>query len=183
MQNTFFTREEFNERFHIEIASARDVFEARSKSGIEDYSFGLYDFIYISDEKEKLELLSSFLYDNYSYKKLEVKKWGDKWELTGDAEQFPVDKDNLIFWSLDLYCKGYEFDCILDGYGATSDPDLGSPIMNAELEDHYFNLGLEAYNKRNFGMAIINWSTAIKINPNDPNSWYSRAIAKENLFA
>ena len=82
-----------------------------------------------------------------------------------------------------MFCKGYEFDCILDGYGATSDPDLGSPTMDIGLEDHYFDLGLEAYNKRNFGMAIINSSTAIKIKPSDPNSWYSRAIAKENLFA
>ena len=47
--------------------------------------------------------------------------------------------------------------------------------------DYYFELAMEAYNKGNLGMSIIHFSTAIKINPNDPNSWYSRATIKDQL--
>ena len=99
-----------------------------------------------------------------------------------DATEFPVDEENLRYWALDLYSKGYEFDCKLDGYGATANPnDQKFPDLGANLYEHYFELAMDAYNKKNLGMAIVHFSTAIKIKPGDPNSWYSRAIAKDQL--
>jgi tetratricopeptide (TPR) repeat protein len=182
MGNTFFIKSQFNGNFGKEMASATSVYEQRKKSGLDDYSLATYDFVFISDEKDKLARLRDFLNVNYGYKILEIKKEDDYWELTGEALEFPVDENNLMYWALDLYCKAYEFDCRLDGYGAMGDPkDQSFPDMETDKADHYFELAMEAYNKRNLGMAIIHFSTAIKINPDDPNSWYSRAAVKDEL--
>jgi tetratricopeptide (TPR) repeat protein len=141
-----------------------------------------YDFVFISDTKEKLIALGAFLSKNYDYKINAPVKRDGHWELTGDATEFPVDENNLMYWGLDLYCKGYEFDCKLDGYGAMGDPQKQSfPDLEAKDDDFYFELAMEAFNKGNLGMAVIHFSTAIKINPDDPNSWYSRAAVKDQL--
>lgn len=182
MENRFFTRKQFADGFGKEIVAASEVYERRKKDGIKDYALATYDFDFISDSKNKLDSLGDFLAVNYSYKIKEIKKVNEYWELTGDATEFPVDEDNLRYWVLDLYAKGYEFDCKLDGYGAMADPkNQNFPDLNITLYDHYFELAMDAYDKKNSGMAIINFSTAIKIKPADPNAWYSRAIAKDEL--
>jgi tetratricopeptide (TPR) repeat protein len=182
MENTFFTWQQFKDNFGKELVSASDVYEQRKKSGMEDYAFATYDFVFISDSKNKLEALGNFLASNYDYKIGEPKKADEYWELTGDATAFPVDKDNLTYWALDLYCKGYEFDSRLDGYGASGNPkDQNFPDLDRSLYGHYFDLGMGAYDQRNLGMATIHLSTAIKINSGDPNAWYSRAALKDEL--
>jgi len=182
MANKFFTKTQFNDNFGKEMVSANSVYEQRIKSGVASYALATYDFVFISDEQDKLTRLAKFLATNYEYKVNEIKEQDNYWELTGDATEFPVDENNLMYWALDLYCKGYEFDCKLDGYGALGDPkNQRFPDMEINNADHYFELAMEAYNKRNLGMAVIHFSTAIKINPNDPNSWYSRAIIKDEL--
>jgi tetratricopeptide (TPR) repeat protein len=182
MENTYFTQDQFNDNFGKEMVSATEVYEERKKSGMKDYALATYDFVYISESKNKLDALGHFLATNYGYKIGETKKEKEYWELSGDATEFPVDEDNLMYWALDLYCKGNEFDCKLDGYGALADPNKQDfPNMDTSLDTHYFELAMEAYNKQNLGMAIIHFSTAIKINPKDPNSWYSRAVAKDEL--
>lgn len=182
MENTFFTKSEFKNNFGKEMSSAVSVYEQRKNSGIEDYALATYDFVFITDKQDKLTRLSNFLSTNYDYKINEKKKQDDYWELTGDATEFPVDENNLMYWALDLYCKGYEFDCKLDGYGATGDPENQKfPDMVINSDDYYFELAMAAYNRRNLGMAAIHFTTAIKINPNDPNSWYSRAFIKDEL--
>jgi tetratricopeptide (TPR) repeat protein len=182
MEKRYFTQEQFNKNFGKEMVSAFEVYEQRKKSGIKDYALATYDFVYISDSKNKLDSLGGFLKTNCNFKIGETKKEDGYWELTGDATEFPVDEDNLMYWALDLYCKGYEFDCKLDGYGAMGDPkNQNFPPMDSSLEEYYFELAMDAYNKRNLGMAIIHFSTVIKINPKDPNAWYSRAIIKDEL--
>lgn len=183
MDNTFFTLEQFNENFAKEMVSASEVYERRKESGMKDYSLAKYDFVYISDDKGKLNSLAAFLQSNYNYSKLEIKKQKKHWELSGEATEFPVDEDNLLYWALDLYCKGYEFDCILDGYGAMGDPNnQGFPNMKENSSADYFNLAIDAYNNRNLGMAIVHFTTSIRIDPSDPDSWYSRGIAKDELY-
>jgi tetratricopeptide (TPR) repeat protein len=182
MENIFFTKVQFNSNFGKEMASANSVYEQRKISGMDDFALATYDFIFIADEQDKLTRLGNFLSASYGYQINELKKRDEYWELTGDATEFPVDENNLMYWALDLYCKGYEFDCKLDGYGAMGDPKSQRfTDMGANNADYYFGLAMQAYNKRNLGMAIIHFSTAIKINPNDPDSWYSRAIVKDEL--
>ncbi|TWI94779.1 TPR repeat protein [Mucilaginibacter frigoritolerans] len=182
MENTFFTKAEFNARFGKEMDSAISVYEQRSKSGMLDYSMASYDFVFISDAREKLESLGNLLRENYSYKIGEVRKGEEYWEISGDSTEFPVDESNLMYWALDLYCKGYKYDCKLDGYGAMGDPK-NQTFADVETKnaDYYFELAMESYNNSNLGMSIIHFSTAIKINPDDPNSWYSRAAVKDQL--
>ena len=180
MGNIFFEKNQFNSNFGKEMVSASSVYEQRKKSGMQDYTLATYDFVFISNEKANLFRLAEFLKVNYEYKINEIVKH-DYWELKGNSTEFPVDENNLMYWALDLYCKGYEFDCKLDGYGAMGDPK-GQKFPDMKIDaGHYFDLAMEAYNKRNLGMATIHFSTAIKINPNDPNSWYSRAIIKDEL--
>ncbi len=182
MENRYLTRDEFSSNLNKEMICASQVYKLRKKNGIKDYAIASYDFVFTSNSRNKLDLLRHFLEANYKYKRGEIKLGNRQWELSGDATAFPVDEENLVYWALDLYCKGYEFDCKLEAYGAMADLESPNfPKMDIDLEDYYFELGMEAYNKRNLGMAIIHFSTVIKINPQDPNAWYSRAIFKEEL--
>lgn len=182
MANTFFTRNRFKADFGREMEVAHSVFARRKESGMADLALAVYDFIFISDKESNLVKLGNFLQSNYSYKINEIKESEEYWELRGASIEFPVNEDNLMFWALDMYCKGYEFDSELDGYGAEGDSQNQKfPDIQTKDADHYFELAMDAYNKRNLSMAIIHFSTAIQINPNDPNSWYSRAILKDEL--
>ncbi|MBL7873283.1 MAG: tetratricopeptide repeat protein [Cyclobacteriaceae bacterium] len=178
----YFTHEEFVANFGKEMVSAEDLYNLFKKNGLTDNALGTFDIVYISDKKEKLDLLGEFLTENYGFRMKSSEQVGDHWEIAGDTKPIPVDSENLLYWALDLYVKGFEFDCNLDGYGAMMDhkkPEF--LIMDSTMEDHYFEAGLDSYNKRNLGSAIINWTIVTKINPKDPNSYYSRAIAKNEL--
>lgn len=178
----YFTHEEFVENFGNEMVSAEDLYNQLKKNGLTDNALGTFDIVYISDTKEKLDSLGEFLTKNYGFKMKSPEKVGDHWEMAGDAKPIPVDSENLLYWALDLYVKGFEFDCNLDGYGAMMNHKKPEFLkMGATMEDHYFEAGLKAYNRRDLGSAIINWTLAIKINPKDPNAYYSRAIAKNEL--
>jgi tetratricopeptide (TPR) repeat protein len=182
MKDRFFSRAEFNERFGKEMASVASVYERRNKDGMQDYSLATYDFVFISDTKDKLESLGKVLSHNFGYTVGEVRQGNKYWEIAGDATEFPVDENNLMYWALGLYCKGYEFDCELDGYGAAGNPDNQTfADIETKSADYYFELAMAAYNKGDMGMSVIHFSTAIKIDPTDPNFWYSRAAVKDQL--
>jgi tetratricopeptide (TPR) repeat protein len=182
LQNRFHTQSDFVANFGKEMTSALSVYEQRRKSGLKPDSLAVYDFIFISDTEQKLKSLGDFLASNYQYQIKEITKHKGYYEITGNSTEFPVNEDNLMYWALDLYCKGYAFDCTLDGYGATGDPENQAFLeLNAAQYDKYFELAMASYDRQYFGMAFIHFSTAIKINPNDPNGWYSRAIVKDNL--
>ncbi|MBT1687259.1 tetratricopeptide repeat protein [Dawidia soli] len=178
----YFTHEEFVSNFQKEMVSAQDVYNQFKKNGLTDNALGTFDIVYISDSKKKLDSLGGFLTQNYGFKMKSSAKAGDHWEMAGDTKPIPVDLENLLYWALDLYVKGFAFDCRLDGYGAMMDHRKPEFLkMDPTLEVHYFKAGLDAYNKRDLGSAIINWTLVTKINPNDPNAYYSRAIAKNEL--
>jgi tetratricopeptide (TPR) repeat protein len=183
MDNRYFTADEFNDNFGKEMAVSQDVFEGMKKSGLQDYQYCEFDFDFISDSKEKLVPLGDLLREKYQCKNIEIKKLEEVWDLSGQAPAFPVDSDNLLFWALDLYIKGYHFDCKLDGYGAMVDTDKPEfPDTDVSKADYYFDQALTAYNNGNKGLAIIHFSTAIRIAPKDPNSYYSRACVKDELY-
>jgi hypothetical protein len=168
MSNTYHTQSQFYDSFGKEMASAVSVYTRRRKSGMKENSLAVYDFIFISDTEKKLRLLGDFLDENYNYKIKAITAHKEYYELRGDSTEFPVDEDNLLYWALDLYCKGYEFDCRLDGYGAVGDSDNQKfPSMKIENYEQYFDLAMSAYDNRNLGMAFIHLSTAIKIDPNN----------------
>lgn len=182
MESRFVTEEQFVADFGKEMASVTSLYEQMKKNGLVAGNLTTFDFTYLSNSKAKLDTLSAFFTDNYGFKMWPVTKDKDDWELTGDATEFPVDEDNLMFWALDLYCKGYEFDCELTGYGAVTDPKSQvAPKLNRKLADQYFDLALKAYNKRNLGMSFAHFSTVLKLDPKDANAWYSRAIIKDQL--
>jgi tetratricopeptide (TPR) repeat protein len=138
----------------------------------------------ISDSREKIRALHQYMTNQYLYTLEPIKQRDDGlWELSGVTNPFPVTADNLMYWALDMYKLGYEFDAELDGYGAPYDPkEQFFPELTKEKEDEYFDLGIERYNAHDLSGAIINWSNVIEINAKEANAFYSRAIAKNELY-
>src|SRR5690606_17690368 len=140
------------------------------------------DFTFISDKKENLQKLGEFIKSHYPYTVQEVKKYGKLWEINGETNEIPMTADNLLYWSLDMYKRGYEFDAKLDAYGGPFDTkNQIFPIIDTTKADNYFEKGLKCYNSGDLSGAIFNWSLTIQIDPTDPNAYYSRAIVKNEL--
>ena len=183
MNNTFYTWDNFVENFGKEMVSAEDVYNQMVKSGLTDYSLSNFDFHFVSDKREKLERLQEFFQKNYPYEIKSLKQVNNLWELSGLTNEIPVTADNLLYWALDMYKRGYEFDAELDGYGAPFDhenPKL--PDFDKAKEDYYFNKGVECYEAGDLSGALINWTNVLVINPNEPNAYYSRAVVKNELY-
>lgn len=183
-EDRFITWEQFSQNFGKEIVSALDVFNNMKVNGVSDFSLAKLDFNFISNSKEKLEKLHGFIDEHYPYEVKSIKKIKKGlWELNGETNEIPITEDNLLYWGLDMYKRGYEFDTKLDGYGALFDPkNQKFPELTQEKEDSYFNKGIECYNSGNLSGAILNWTICIKINPKNPNAYYSRAIVKNELY-
>lgn len=118
----YFSWEEFSENFGKEMVSAEDVFNSMVKSGLKDNCLTKMDFTFVSDKKENLNKLSEFIKTHYPYSVQEVKKYGKLWEINGETNEIPITSDNLMYWALDMYKRGYEFDSTLDAYGGLFDP-------------------------------------------------------------
>lgn len=183
MENKFITWDDFVDGFGKEMVSAEDVFNSMTKSGLKDNCLTKMDFTFISDKKENLEKLGEFIKTHYPYSVQEVKKYEELWEINGETNEIPITADNLLFWGLDMYKKGYEFDSKLDAYGGPFDPkNQKFPIIDATKTDFYFDKGLECYNNGDLSGAIFNWSLSIQIDPFDSYAYYSRAIVKNELY-
>ncbi len=184
MENTYFTWDGFADNFGKEMVSAQDVYDQMVKSGLTDNSLANFDFHFVSDKKENLEKLSQFISEHYPYEIKTIKSIENNlWELNGLTNEIPVTADNLLYWGLDMYKRGYEFDSKLDGYGALFDhktPKL--PDLDKSKEDFYFDKGIACYNSGDLSAAVINWTLVLIINPNEPNAYYSRAIVKNELY-
>ncbi|MDO3425965.1 tetratricopeptide repeat protein [Chryseobacterium sp. APV1] len=182
MENTYITWESFTKGFGKEMVIAEDVYNNMvERSGLKDHCLSKFDFTFVSDKRENLIKLSNFLNEHYPYSVDEVTEYEDVWEINGKTNEIAVTKDNLTYWALDMYKRGYEFDAVLDAYGSFFDP---KEQIFPELEDadYYFDLGIECYYKGDLSGAITNFSLAISINPNEPDAYYSRAIVKNELY-
>lgn len=180
MNNRYFTEKAFNKEYGKEMISAITVYENMTKSGFKEDALAIFDFDFTSNKKEKLDSLSKFLTDNYDFKLKNPEKEKDHWILQGDAIELPYTKDNLMFWAIDLYCKGFEFDCRLNGYGALTDPE-NLTYLNLQSVDSFHMKGMDALNKRNFGAAIIYFTVALKIDPKDKISLQARGYCKDEI--
>lgn len=184
MENSYFTWDEFVSNFGKEMVSAEDVHNQMVKSGLIDHSLGNFDFHFVSDKKSNLESLSQFITEHYPYEIKSLKSIEDGlWELHGLTNEIPVTSEILLFWGLDMYKRGYEFDSKLEAYGALYDhkkPKL--PNLEKSQEDIYFDKGVDCYNSGDLSGAMINWTLVLAINKNEPNAYYSRAIVKNELY-
>ncbi|MEI6412585.1 MAG: tetratricopeptide repeat protein, partial [Bacteroidota bacterium] len=173
----------FVDGFGKEMATAEDVYKRMAKSGLVENCLTIMDFTYVSDKIEKLEKLGAFIKAHYPYSVQEVKKYNGLWEINGETNEIPITADNLLFWSLDMYKRGYEFDAELVAYGGPTDPnDQRFPSLDTSKAAFYFDKALECYNQGNLSGSIFNWSLTIAIDPKDPNAYYSRAIVKDELY-
>lgn len=183
MEQKFFTWENFVDGFGKEMVSAEDVFNNMVKSGLKDNCLTKMDFTFISDKKENLQKLGEFIKSHYPYSIQEVKKYGKLWEINGETNEIPMTADNLLYWGLDMYKRGYEFDAKLDAYGGPFDPkDQKFPEIDSSKADYYFDKGLDCYNSGDLSGAIFNWTLTIQIDSTDPNAYNSRAIVKNELY-
>jgi tetratricopeptide (TPR) repeat protein len=88
-----------------------------------------------------------------------------------------------MYWALDLYAKGFEFDCILNGYGALTDPNsISFPDLTNSTSDDFFDKGISELNKRNLSAAIIYFGIAIQLNPDSEKCYQARGYCKDELF-
>jgi tetratricopeptide (TPR) repeat protein len=183
MAKRFFTEEDFNKQYGKEMVSAVTVYERMTKNGFKDNALATFDFDFVSDKKEKLDSLSKFLNDNYHYKLKAVKKQDGQWMLEGEAIELPYTEDNLMFWAIDLYCKGYEFDCQLNGYGALTDPkNITYLDLKKDSAESFHKKGIDAINKRDFGAAIIYFTIALEIDPKKAKTWQARGYCKDEIY-
>lgn len=184
MSKRFFKQGEFNKNYGTEMASAVSVYERMTGNGFKDDALATFDFDFTSDKKEKLLALGDFLQETYTYTIKTPKKQGKQWLLKGDAKEFPYNEDSLLFWAIDLYCKGYEFDCKLNGYGALTDPkNLVYLDTKNKTGDDFHKDGINAVRKRNFGAAIIYFTVALQLDPLKAKSWHARGYCKDELYA
>ena len=183
MENKYITWDNFVDGFGKEMVSAEDVFNNMVKNGLKDNTLTKMDFTFVSDKKENLIRLGEFIKSHYPYKVQEVKKFENLWEINGETNEFPMTADNLMYWALDMYKRGYEFDATIDAYGGLADSKTAKfPQMDTTKADYYFDKGLECYNNGDLSGAIFNWTLTIEIDPKDPNAYYSRAIVKNELY-
>jgi tetratricopeptide (TPR) repeat protein len=182
MSKRYFTEEDFNNKYGKEMVSAVTVYGRMTKNGFKENALATFDFDFTSDKKENLDSLSKFLKDNYDFTLKNPKRQEDHWLLEGDAIGLPYNEDNLMFWALDLYCKGYEFDCRLGGYGALTDPkNLTYLELENETAENFHKKGIDAINKRNFGAAIIYFTTALKLDEKKAKTWQARGYCKDEI--
>ena len=185
MENTYFTWAAFSKNYNDEINSADSVYFSMESNGLTPYSMLAFDFHFLSDSKAKLNNLALLLKNSYGYKVLEpVKTENGVWDLSGKTSPFPVTADNLVYWTLDMYKRGYEFDAKFDGFGAPFDKNNQFfPPFEATTADEFFNKGFDYYNQGNLSAAIAQWTNTLKVNSKDVDALYSRAIAKNELYA
>jgi len=183
MENKYISWDNFVDGFGKEMVSAEDVFNNMVKSGLKNNAMTKMDFTFVSDKKENLIKLGEFIKTHYPYSVQEVKRFDKLWEINGETNEFPMTADNLLFWALDMYKRGYEFDATIDAYGGLADSKTAIfPILDSTKTDYYFDKGLECYNNGDLSGAIFNWTLSIETDPTDPNAYYSRAIVKNELY-
>lgn len=183
MENKYITWDDFVEGFGKEMVSAEDVFNSMAKSGLKSNTLTKMDFTFVSDKKENLIKLAAFLKAHYPYTLQEIKTSDKLWEINGETNEFPMTADNLLYWGLDMYKRGYEFDARFDAYGGIANSKTAKfPILESAQADYYFDKGVECYENGDLSGSIFNWTLAIEIAPTDPNAYYSRAIVKNELY-
>ncbi len=139
MENRFFTWDKFVDNFGKEMATAEAVYDGMAKNGLKDNCLVKMDFTFVSDSKENLDALDKFIRTRYPYTLQATEKQNNLWELNGETNEIPITADNLLYWTLDMYKRGYEFDATLEAYGGPFDrKDQKYPDLVEVSADSYF---------------------------------------------
>ena len=179
----YITWDDFTKNFGKEMVSAESVYSNMANSGLKDNCLTKMDFTFVSNKKENLQKLGEFLELHYQYKVFKIKKYGKLWEINGETNEIPITADNLLFWGLDMYKRGYEYDSKIEAYGGYFDQkNQKFPELDSTKFDFFYDKGLECYNNGNLSGALFNWSLVIIIDPNSHDAYYSRAIVKDELY-
>ena len=149
-------------------------------AGAPPFATRMFDVTFVSNAREKLASLAKDLAVAGYKLETPTKTVAGRWECSGTSMPLPVGEDTLVYWVIDLYCRGFEHDCKLEAYGAMSGGDF-EPIDLTKPAKHYFDAAMAAYEAGNGGLAIAWFSVAIWIEPDNPNSWYSRACVKDQI--
>lgn len=182
MKNIYFTWERYLENWRTGLLDAVTLYEIVEKGIFPEYGLNSLEFTFVSDKKENLKNLSNRLSENFNCSSIKIKKRKENYELNGNTEEFPITKDNIIFWRLSFYKEGYDFDSELTDFGASFDKD------NVEFLDYsekngstYCKKALESFQNGNSFGAIVNWNNAVKVNPKDYDSYYNLGYVKNEL--
>jgi len=183
MKNQFFTWDDFVENFGAEMRIAGEVYEGLKENGLKDNCLCKFDFTFVSDRKENLELLAGILAEGYSYTVGDIEPADEVWELNGETDEIAVTEAQLLYWALDMAKCGYQFDAKFEAYGAPFDPnEQRFPDLDPSREGFWFDRAESQYDTGNLSAALIGWSHVIAINPRNADAFYSRAIVKAELF-
>ncbi|ATL49052.1 hypothetical protein COR50_18790 [Chitinophaga caeni] len=179
----FFTVAMFNEQYKEEMLAAIAVYEQMLAAGFQEYANAKFEIKFTGDDLQKIIGIKDFLIGNYGFEMDSPQQDGNLFSVSGQAEEFPVDKENLAYWAIDLFCTGFDYDCKFDGYALLNDLNAEQhfPTMDKNSAGYYVDQAMTAYRRGNYGYTIIHLSSAIRIQADDANTWYARAIAKEAI--
>jgi tetratricopeptide (TPR) repeat protein len=166
----FFDEDDFDAGFDAELEDAASI-EAQLRADNPPFAPIVVDVTFASDDAKKLAGLAKSL-TAMSYRMGTPARAGDVVECTGESPPLPLAEGTLVGLVADLACRAYEFDCKLAGYGAPTPaaaPDL------AQSGKHYFDQAMAAFERGNRGLALALFTQALAVEPENPNTWYSRA--------
>jgi tetratricopeptide (TPR) repeat protein len=182
--NSYFPWAKFVENYPKEIKTAEGIHKAMVQNGLKENSLTPMNFTFVSNEEAKLVHLSAFIASHYPYTVEKPKKNADIWELNGQTNKIPITAENLKYWALDMYKRGNEHDAIFDSYsGLVGKEGQLFPLLIDTVQKYYAKKAINCYEKGDISGTIINLNLDLVINPNDPNTFYRRAIAKNDVFA
>ncbi len=184
MSSRYFTKAEFNNELNQEITLAKEVYQRMANDEFKEYALATFDIEFTSNTPQKLHALSAFLTANYGFTMQPPEQEEDYWIITGTAVEQPYTQDNLLYWVIDLYCKGYQYDCRFLHYGTLTDAKhLAYQNLSTTTADSCFNKGIDALNNSNFGAAIIQFTTALRLNSSLKTALQARGYCKDELHA
>jgi tetratricopeptide (TPR) repeat protein len=182
MPHRYFTWDEFLRGLRREARIAQEVFEKLVVAGLRDNCLARFEFVFVSDRRESLERLQSFLVANYGSSIESLEAEGPTWELNGVTDAFPVTDEYLLYWALDMYKRGYEYDARMEAYTTLFDRRYQTfPALNASHEAPLFEQGVDQYRDGNLSGALVSWSLVLSLNPRNAEAYFSRAVVKNEL--
>lgn len=166
--------DDLDDAFDAELADAAEV-EARLCGDNPAFAPVDVDVTFTSNDKKKLVALGRAL-TAIGYRVAAPVRKDDGYASEADAPPLPIAEGALVALVADLWCRAEEHDCALVGYGA---PTAEAPPDLAHPGKHYFDAAMAAFERGNRGLAIALFTQALAVEPDNPNTWYSRACLED----